>query len=331
MVIAVLIAATQLSGLQGTLPDGKSDGREAPEFTEIASWVNSPPLTMESLRGKVVWIDFWTYSCINCIRTLPAVRAMYARYHPFGLETIGIHSPEFDFEKKLSNVQAAVRRHQVPYPVALDSAMATWRAYDNNYWPRVYLVDRSGRIRFDHAGEGGEADIERHLRELLAADGTKLPPPLNRADYDLPRGITPEIYVGYERGSRQGSLANPEGWAPMIATEYRTVPAFAVQRAGTTGSFFLQGRWRTDDEFAEAVEDGAKVILPFKARTVYAVVSPHPGGAAKVSVELDGRRVNDLVVGDEDLVTLTTVGSFGAHVLTLTVEAGFRLYTFTFG
>jgi thiol-disulfide isomerase/thioredoxin len=330
LLVAVAIAATRLTALQGRPPDGSASGKPAPEFAGIDAWINSPPLAMSALRGKVVWIDFWTYSCINCVRTLPAVRAFYARYKPFGLEVVGVHSPEFDFEKKPANVRAAVSKLKIPYPVALDGEMDTWRAYGNSYWPRVYLVDATGRIRYDHAGEGGDDDIERNLRALLEENGAHPPAPLDLSENQIGADITPEIYVGFARGSQQGTLGNPEGYAPDATVDYAPVSSDEVARAGTRGIVFLEGRWIAQDEYVEAAADGAKVILPFRARNAYMVASAS-GAPVRVSVEVDGVRAADLTVGADDLYSLVSEKTEGDHVVTLVASKGFRLYTFTFG
>jgi thiol-disulfide isomerase/thioredoxin len=146
-----------------------AEGGAAPEFVGIDQWLNSGPLTIAGLRGKVVLVDFWTYGCINCVRTLPHVTRLYDMYKTKGLVVVGIHTPEFPFEKSTANLQAAIQRHGIRYPVAQDNAFATWNAYRNQYWPAQYVVDRSGRIVFAHAGEGQYDEIERKIRALLDA------------------------------------------------------------------------------------------------------------------------------------------------------------------
>ncbi|TMK78186.1 MAG: redoxin domain-containing protein, partial [Actinobacteria bacterium] len=163
---AVSFAAVRLSTLQGALP-AQQRGKPAPEFIGITKWLNSPPLTLKQLHGKVVWIDFWTYSCINCVRTLPDVRAFYARYHQAGLEIVGVHSPEFSFEKNISNITAAIKRYRLPYPIAVDNVMGTWNAYHNDSWPHVYLIDRNGNVAFNYSGEGGDDALQTQVRALL--------------------------------------------------------------------------------------------------------------------------------------------------------------------
>lgn len=142
----------------------------APDFVGISGWLNSAPLSIASLRGKVVLVDFWTYGCINCVRTLPHVTQLYEKYKDKGLVVVGIHTPEFPFEHSTGNVQAALKRHGIRYPVAQDNNSATWNAYRNQYWPAQYIVDRSGKIVFTHAGEGQYEDIERTIQKLLGAE-----------------------------------------------------------------------------------------------------------------------------------------------------------------
>ncbi len=139
----------------------------APEFNGIDRWLNSPPLSMQSLRGKVVLLDFWTYTCINCIRTLPYVKSWHEKYKDKGLVVVGVHTPEYPFERSTANVEAAIKRFGIPYPVAQDNRYATWQAYANQYWPAVYLIDRQGRIAYTHFGEGAYAQTEARIRALL--------------------------------------------------------------------------------------------------------------------------------------------------------------------
>ena len=150
-------------------------GPRAPELVGIKAWLNSEPLTVGDLAGKVVLIDFWTYGCANCVRTFPHLRALYANYTDHGLVILGVHTPEYRFEKKLENVREAVTVHSIRWPVALDNDYATWDAYQNHYWPAQYLVDKEGVIRYTHVGEGAYAEIESKVRELLEEAGADLP------------------------------------------------------------------------------------------------------------------------------------------------------------
>lgn len=341
LALATAFAATRLTGLQGA-GDLSTKQRAAPEFAGITTWFNSEPLTMAALRGEVVWLDFWTYSCINCIRALPGVRAMQERYGAHGLRVIGVHSPEFVFEKDPANVRTAIAREDITYPVALDAEMDTWRAYGNQYWPRVYLVDARGQIRFDHIGEGGEAQLQQQVRALLTEAGrTDLPPPVDLAGEGASAGITPEVYAGYGRGGRQGSLANPEGYSPEETTTYRPLTDAAIGALGSDGRFALAGPWKAGEEFIEAAGAGARLDLPFRARNVF-IVGASARGPLGVRVLLDGKPVPESARGAaidgagarvdrSDLYRLIEMDGVEEHVLTLIPEDGFRLYTFTFG
>lgn len=148
---------------------GSASAAQAPELVQINQWLNSPPLTMAGLRGKVVLIDFWTYSCINCLRTLPYVTSWHAKYKDQGLVVIGVHTPEYAFERKTANVETAIKRFGIQYPVAQDNQYGTWKAYNNQYWPAVYLIDRTGKVVLTHFGEGGYDETEAAIKRLLAA------------------------------------------------------------------------------------------------------------------------------------------------------------------
>ena len=338
--IAIAIAATRLSFLQGTPPTGSVRREPAPEFAGIAEWLNSPPLTIRGLRGKVVLIDFWAYSCVNCVRTWPALRQLYERYEPSGLEIVGVHSPEFDFEKSESNVRDAITRNNLSWPIAMDNEMETWRAYRNNYWPRVYLIDASGTIRFDHIGEGGDDLIQTRLRSLLRENGAQLPEPVVFAEAPPNPHLTREIYAGIERGSVNGSIGNPEGYRRDREVDYPPVDGSVIRRAGTAGMFFLEGRWRARDEYLEAAEDGARLVLPYFARDVFFVAAA--GSPVEVRLLLDGRTVPPPALGADardgsvrvtrsDLYRLIVLQRPQSRELTLIAGKGFRLYTFTFG
>jgi thiol-disulfide isomerase/thioredoxin len=173
MVGIALIAAIVMAASVGARPanaKGLYDYGAAPEFAGIERWLNTEPLTLTSLRGKVVLVDFWTYSCSNCIRTLPYVRRWYDTYKHKGFMVVGVHTPEFPHEHKTKNVQAAIERHGIAYPVAQDNKYATWKAYDNKFWPAAYLIDRNGRIMLKHYGEGRYDEMENAIRTLLAAN-----------------------------------------------------------------------------------------------------------------------------------------------------------------
>lgn len=339
--VAVAIAATRLTFLQGEPPAGSSRHDPAPEFRGLAGWLNSTPLTIAGLRGKVVLVDFWAYSCVNCVRTFPALRQLYARYQSFGLEIVGMHSPEFDFEKLTANVQEAIDRNDLPWPVALDNDMETWRAFRNHYWPHVYLIDARGRLRFDHIGEGGEGLLQDRLRGLLEENGAQLPQPIDFGEEPFNPHVTPEIYAGHLRGAPAGSLANPEGFRPERIVDYAPIDEDTVDEAGTDGIFFVEGKWRSTEEYLEAAEDGATVLLPFVARDVFFVAASSTG-TVSVRLKLDGKAVPAAGLGSDapggvirvsrsDLYRVLKLPEADTHVLMLEADKGFRLYTFTFG
>ena len=174
----------------------RSSTRRAPEIIAGGQWFNTKPLTLASLRGKVVLLDFWTYSCINCLRTLPHLESWYKAYHRYGLQIIGVHSPEFAFEHVASNVQAAIKRLGIAYPVVQDNNFATWNAYGNEYWPADYLIDQQGRIRAYSTGEGGYSEMEQNIAELLGVSNVTAP---SVPDLTPVGDQTPESYLGYTR------------------------------------------------------------------------------------------------------------------------------------
>jgi thiol-disulfide isomerase/thioredoxin len=309
--------AARLVGGTGRLVAAE-DAVPAPELAGVAEWLNTPPLTMSGLRGRVVLVDFWTYSCINCRRTFPFLRALHRTYAARGLTVLGVHSPEFDFEKLPDNVARAVRDLDVTWPVAEDPDRGTWDAFRNEYWPADYLVDREGRIRYVHLGEGDDAAIEDAVRSLLAEGGD--PGPARVGDVETPPGgdaVTPETYLGAER--------------------------FTGDDASFSGAVTQAPQW------AAATGAGATVTLDYTARDVYAVLAPPAGSAApqRVEVLLDGksvpvdRRGRDIVesggrtyvdVTADDLYVLLTGPSVARGRLALVATApGVRWFTFTFG
>ena len=341
----VLVAAalavgrvTLNSPSQGSSVRSSADARPAPELTGLGQWFNSPPLTLRSLRGKVVLVDFWTFSCINCVRTIPGLRALYERYKPFGLEIVGVHSPEFGFEKVPKNVEDAAKRLRVTWPVAMDNNLLTWRAFDNHYWPATYFVDRAGKIRYDHVGEGDEAEQETQLRALLAEGGRELPAPVSMAEPSFDRNLTPEIYAGFDRGILARTIANPQQYRPSQAFTYTAPSQGTLAKADTEGHIYLAGSWTANAEFIRA-NGPAQVFLPFFARTVFFVAESSP--ESDVRLLLDNKPLGSAAGGDaaggvihagrSDLYGVVTLPKAGRHLLVLEVTKGFALYTFTFG
>jgi thiol-disulfide isomerase/thioredoxin len=289
----------------------------APEFRGVAGWLNSKPLTLKGLRGRVVLIDFWTYSCINCLRTLPYLKAWDARYRSKGLVILGVHTPEFAFEHDLGNVRAAVKRLGVRYPVALDNSYGTWKAYSNNYWPADYLVDQAGRVRDVHFGEGDYAKTERNIRLLLEAGQAGRLPQAGRDTDRTPLEIrTPESYLGYLRiGNYTGSPLRTDRPA-----------AYRFPASLTQDSYAYAGTWKVEGERIVA-DDDARLRLNFTARTVHLVLT----GRGLVTVKLNGKPQATVRVNGDRLYTLVTQKQAADGLLELGFTPGLAAYAFTFG
>ena len=287
----------------------------APDFQGISNWFNSKPLSLRELRGKVVLVDFWTYSCINCLRTLPHLKAWWRSYHRAGLEIVGVHTPEFGFEAVPSNVRDAVRQLGVTWPVALDPNYATWKAYQNEYWPAEYLIDKNGHVRNAHFGEGEYGRTERLIRQLLGKPG---PARATLADLTPTEPITPETYLGFARiDPRYAGLR----LIPNLPRSYRLPPRLAQNEWAYGGS------WRVGDERAVALRNG-QIALHFQARAVYLVM----GGHGLVHVAVDGRPARELrVAGISRLYTVRRTQRLQDAQLRLRFSPGLSVYSFTFG
>jgi thiol-disulfide isomerase/thioredoxin len=293
--------------------------QQAPEFAGISNWINSKPLTMQSLRGKVVLIDFWTYSCINCLRTLPHVTHLYDTYKDKGLVVIGVHSPEFDFEKQTGNVQDAVKHFKINYPVAQDNDLATWDAWSNQFWPAEYLVDQRGNVIAHHYGEGNYMEMENAIRTLLGL------PRLSETGGDNGdtnfAGIgTPEMYFGSDRVE---FLASPEGG--RTGTRDFTAPTQL-----NLNQFALVGHWEIGRQNATLAGDKGEIRLHFKAGKAHMVASAISPTTLEILV--DGKPQPPVTVQASMLYTLFDSKDYRDHVLTIRIpKAGFHAFTFTFG
>ncbi len=258
-----------------------------PPLTGATLWLNSAPLTRESLRGKVVVIDFWTYSCINCLRALPYVEAWAKKYADKGLVVIGIHAPEFAFEKQEENVRRAVRDLGITYPVALDNDLKIWQAFNNQYWPAHYFIDAEGRIRHHHFGEGEYDQSERVIQQLLAEAGKSGVPGGSvapkaqgaQAAPDMSAIQSPETYLGYGRGANFASGT----------VQYDKPADYAVSRSLPRNQWGLSGRWAIGEEKSVLMRAGGKIVFRFHARDLHLVLGPGPGGKpVRFRVRLDG-------------------------------------------
>jgi len=288
----------------------------APEFAGINAWLNSEPLTMAGLRGKVVLIDFWTYSCINCLRTLPYVTRWYDTYRDRGLVVVGVHTPEFAFERLTPNVRTAISRFGINYPVAQDNAMATWNAYENRYWPAEYLIDRSGRIVRKHFGEGGYGEMETAIRTLLAAG----PPVPADEGVDRSRIGSPEMYFGADRIEALGNAERPR----------RGEQAYTAPATLPLNHFALVGTWDLAGQHATLQGGGGAVLLHFNAAKVFLVA----GSASPVtlSINVDDKPQSPVTIGESRMYTLFDSNDYRPHTLALTIpKAGLEAFSFTFG
>ena len=293
----------------------------APAFAKVTKWLNTPggrPVPLSSLRGHVVLVDFWTYSCINCRRSLPHVEAWYREYHKYGFDVIGVHTPEFPFEYQVGNVESAIGPLGVTYPIAVDDAYGTWDAYHNNSWPSEYLVDQNGDIRHEVDYEGDYATTEQDIRLLLEARGaTNLPPPTDVPNTLSATPLTEESYLGWYRLNNDA-----DGYL------YQNVPfVYSLPSSLPADELGFGGTWSLDK--FDAVADAHAVLeLSYQAHDVYLVL----GGTGTVRVAVDGHATAVLHVhGYPNLYTVLASPAYSTGTVTLDVSRGVRAYDFTFG
>jgi thiol-disulfide isomerase/thioredoxin len=347
-IVAVVVAAAALSALlsspgqqqttatASTLPDL---GRAA-NFQGITAWVNSPPLNISGLQGKVVLVDFWTYSCINCIRTIPYLNAWYSKYGSNGLVIVGVETPEFQFEGNYSNVVAAVHSFGIRYPVAIDNSYSTWNAYGNHYWPEDYLIDKSGNIRLIQIGEGDYNSTEAAIRGLLQDAGYSVTSgavanSVNATSVNFSKIGTPELYVGYS--TVRQPIGNAQGFSQGHVVNY------TISGPLQNNTVYFSGEWYNAPDGMVAAGDNSKVVLIFDARIANIVAQ---GNSSVISVELDGHTPQNAFLGTDLTLNQGTASatvsmarlynvvngpSYGWHELEISAGRGFKLYTFTFG
>jgi len=312
----------------------------APEITDPTGWINTQPFMLGSLIGKkVVLLDFWTYSCINCIRTIPYLNAWYAKYANAGLVIVGVHTPEFQFEHNIANVQMAVKQLGIQYPVVLDSNMGTWDAYQNLYWPNEYLINVDGFIVHNNVGEGNYNETETAIQQALIARDQALGIPTSQ----VPTGFvdpsntistnysgiqSPETYFGAERNAY---LAN----GPQMTNGVYTLAAPTSTTAASiqANSLYLGGKWDFEDQYAQNENAGATVTYEYDSKNVYMVAaSANPTQPVAVQVILDGKPDGTIMVQANQLYNIVQGSDYGVHTLQLIVtQPGLQAYTFTFG
>ncbi len=321
----------------------KSETGKAPEIIGIKHWINSNPLTINEFQGKkVVLVDFWTYTCINCIRTLPYLKEWDEKYSKKGLQIIGIHTPEFDFEKKTENVEQAVKDFKIKYPVGMDNDYSTWNNYENRYWPAKYLIDKDGYIKYFHFGEGNYEEIEKKIQELLKELGenvtnmnlTKEPETAIRFR------ITPETYAGYQFATPRGqNLGNKEGYKPDQIVDYKSPEDIQPDK------LYLDGKWKNNPDSLENQDENGSIILKFTASTVN-IVTDKPIKPIELEVYIDGNIItkeqtgsdvqfknNKAIILIKEARLYSVVNSkYGTYTLKLTTSSKeFKFSAFTFG
>jgi thiol-disulfide isomerase/thioredoxin len=326
------IAATRLP-VEGDLPS----------LEHASTWLNSPPLSAAQLRGKVVLVDFWTYTCINWRRTLPWLRTWAAKYRDQGLVVIGVHTPEFRFEQDLENVRREARSQGVDYPIAIDNQYAIWKAFDNHYWPALYLIDAQGRIRHHQFGEGNYDQLEHVIRQLLVEAGmAPLQPPENiegagaEADADWKNLRSPETYLGHGRSQ---SFASPEIEFLNRARHYTYPDKLRLNQWAFAGS------WTMTNEFTRANNAGGRLMIRFHARDVHLVMGPAvPGASVRFRVTLDGQtpgaahgididdQGNGTVAAQRMYQLIRQPGSIADRTFEIEFfDSGVEVFAFTFG
>ena len=323
---------------------GLPDEGLAPSLDGATQWLQSPPLTNQSLRGKVVLIDFWTYSCINCLRTLPYIKAWAEKYRDQGLVVVGVHAPEFAFERDVNNVAKAMRDLGITYPVAVDNQYAIWRAFNNQYWPAHYFIDARGHIRHHHFGEGDYAESERVIQQLLKEAGSSQtatgPTEVDASGVQLAASMnevrSPETYLGYERAENFASTPK--------AVHDRTM-AYAGPARPELNTWGLAGRWLVGPESATLSAPAGRIVYRFQARDLHLVLSPGPGGKpVRFKVSIDGKPPGEAhgmdtaadgsgVVTEQRLYQLVRQpGAISEHTFSIEfLGAGVSAYAFTFG
>ena len=336
----------------------KAQFTKAPEFAQISGYINTPnntPITLSSFKGKVVLVYIWTYTCINSIRPMPYIDDWSQKYSKNGLAIVGVHSPEFQFEKNYTNVKDAVQRFGITYPVVLDSEHGTWNAYGNNYWPRYYLIDSQGYIRYDHIGEGDYDLIEKSIQSLLAEraalmgakeisfDANPIAPIKRGSLYyvDLRQSTTSEIYIGYK--TARAPLGNPEGFRPDQTVSY-SIPSTTNFKPHIV---YLQGEWKNNPDNMELQNDTGRIVLAYYGKSVNIIAGGNGRGVVFNDKEKEGSTEaassnsslgedlspdSSFRIGGQRLYNLAIHNNYTDHTILIDVKGkGFQFYTFTFG
>ncbi len=320
----------------------KSGFKKAPELIGISDYLNTTPDELKKEIGdKVVLYDIWTYSCINCVRTLPYITAWDEKYADQGLLIIGIHSPEFEFEKDSENVKLAIEKHGINYPVVLDNDMKTWKAFENKYWPRKYIADHEGYLRYDHIGEGRYQETENVIQQLLEersnALGMQTTPSIPLVDieeFQHSMFRTPELYFGYKLAQNRNQLGSDEGFQPEKIISYSEPEKIDLHK------FYPIGDWKNYDDSMELVSKTGSIKLLYNAKEVNIVTDNHAGleiflDELPLPTEYAGKDItadNKLQVTDAGLYNIINNESSSTHLIEIKIDGkGFQIFTFTFG
>jgi len=344
IIFTLWIATTSQSSARAQEPKGIIGKSPLSGLSGSSVWLNSKPLTAKQLKGKVVVVDFWTYSCINCLRAVPYVRAWADKYKDAGLVVIGVHTPEFDFEKELPNVQKAVQKFGITYPVALDSNRSIWDAFHNEFWPAHYFIDVNGKVRYEHFGEGEYEQSERWIQELLkegaaksmASDMVSVHAQGVEAASDLNQVGSPETYIGYSRAEH---FASAGGIRRDMEMTY-TAPAHPA-----LNEWGFSGKWVGRDQVAQLKSAGGKIVFRFHARDLHLVLgSTSDGKPVRFRVTIDGQapgedhgvdtdaQGNGVVTEHRLYQLVRQKGGSADHVFAIEfLDAGVQAFAFTFG
>ena len=320
----------------------KSGFKKAPDLVGIAHYLNTTPEELEKkIKDKVVLYDIWTYSCINCIRTIPYITAWDDKYSDQGLLVIGIHSPEFEFEKNPDNVEMAIDKHGIEYPVVLDNDMETWKAFENRYWPRKYIADHEGYIRYDHIGEGKYQETEKIIQKLLEERASSLGIQVASAsalvdidEFEHTVFRSPELYFGYKFAQNRNQLGSDEGFKTKKTVSYSDPDNIALHK------FYPIGDWKNHEDSMELVSESGSIKLLYNAKEVNIVTENN----AELEIFLDGQPLsakytgkdiasdNKLIVSEAGLYNIVNSDTSASHTMEIKVNGkGFQIFTFTFG
>jgi len=320
----------------------KSKFKKAPELVGIANYLNTTPEKLRSeIEGKVVLYDIWTYSCINCVRTLPYITEWDDKYSDQGLLIVGVHSPEFEFEKDPENVKMAIQKHGIGYPVVMDNDMETWKAFENRYWPRKYIADHEGFLRYDHIGEGGYQETEKVIQKLLEERATSLGQQIvsitslvDIEEFQHSMFRTPELYFGYKFAQNRNQLGSDEGFQPGKTISYSEPDKIDLHK------FYPIGEWKNYEDSMRMISETGSIKLLYNAKEVNIVTE----NSAELEIFLDNIPLpteysgtdiidgNILQVSEAGLYNIINSENSASHILEINIKGqGFQIFTFTFG